>query len=221
MKFLVLLGVLIPFLTPLCFNLYIAFMPGYTVGDANGWLGYLGGYSGGFLAFISAYWLFRQEKKQAGKCWLRVRTEETTKESIKTCRYSVIYYSKSSEPKFDCIERKDKGWGEYAVIKVSIKNVSVNYAKSISLSIVPHIGARVNPHVHFCGGNGIAVFPSIAELEHGEVFQFTIHVDPKFFAQNNPVEFRLISKGLEGSVNEQTLYLHQSTMGDNGMSFEN
>jgi hypothetical protein len=55
---LIVIAVLIPILTPFCINLYIAYVPGLKVGTIDGWLSYLGGYSGGILAFLSAYTLF-------------------------------------------------------------------------------------------------------------------------------------------------------------------
>jgi hypothetical protein len=56
----VLIAVLL--LSPLLFKGYLHFIPGEMIGSIDGWLGFLGGYLGGLIAFISAVMLFYKQR---------------------------------------------------------------------------------------------------------------------------------------------------------------
>ena len=69
-------------LSPALLKLYVALAPGKVIGSIDGWLGFLGGYSGGLLAFLSAVFLYRQQRVQDIRPFLVVHTSEEFKDQV-------------------------------------------------------------------------------------------------------------------------------------------
>jgi hypothetical protein len=211
-------GICIPAITPLFVSIYLAWMPGSKVGSVDGWLGYLGGYSGGFLAFISAYFIYRSDQKTRNKTMLNVRTGETTEDEVLSATYHIYFVG--GEPKNVKLEKdtgRVQGVEDYPVIKTLIKNISPNYSKSINLYI--KVGSqKYDPRIFIKGQDLFSKFDSMSELESQEVFEFILHIDPTIWANSGCLECELSSSNLQGEVNVQKVDLHKGSSG--GLTFE-
>ncbi|MEJ6473979.1 hypothetical protein [Pseudoalteromonas piscicida] len=209
-KFLTLIGIAIaiPLTTPLFIKLYITHVPGYQIGSIDGWLGYLGGFSGGLLAFISAYVLFIKQKSLSERCWLTWQIEKGGSEKESKTYLSVIYMeNQSSKSFFDYSERSVIQWKPYGVAIVTIKNVSKNYARKVNVELVKSI-KNVKPFAHRKGEKTIRYWETLSELAPDESFDFVLHLDPKLIKDNGFITFKIESTGLSDVTNVQEKKLH-------------
>lgn len=211
-------GLLIPIVTPLIFTLYLSYMPGDRVGSVDGWLGYLGGYSGGFLAFLSAYFIYRQDQLARNRTVLNVRTCPTSKEEIQSAKYHAYYTQGDTKNlKLERDSGRVVGVDDYPVIKTKIKNISQNYASAINLILIIS-GKEIIPLIYTQGSDLFSKFDSMAELESSEEFEFILHIDPHIWGDSNTLEFSLRSNNLSEDTNNQRLVLHKGSKG--GVTFE-
>lgn len=209
-------GILIPIITPIFVAAYLMLVPGDMVGSVDGWLGYLGGYSGGFLAFISAYFIFQRDQRAKNKTVLNVRTCTTTKDEILSAKYHA-YYTKGNKNdiKLEATTGRVSGVDDYPVIKVRIKNICTNYASFINLTIDK---SKLKPLMCIKGHDLFGNFDSIAELEGKEVFEFILHIDPHLWGAANSLSCTLTSYNLLEVENNQKFVLHKGSTG--GLTFE-
>lgn len=220
MPFWKILGVslLIPIVTPLILTLYLSYMPGDRVGSVDGWLGYLGGYSGGFLAFLSAYFIYQQDQLTRNRTVVNIRTCPTSKEEVQSAKYHTYYTQRNMENlKVDRDSGRVVGVDDYSVIKTKIKNISQNYSSAINLILIKS-RKEIVPLIYTQGSDLLSKFDSMAELESGEEFEFILHIDPHLWGDSNKLEFLLHSNNLAENKNNQRLVLHNGTKG--GVTFE-
>jgi hypothetical protein len=202
-------GVLIPIVTPLFISMYMALVPGNTIGSVDGWLGYLGGYSGGFLAFISAYFIFQGDQKVQNKTVLNFRTRPTAEEDVLTAKYHVYFtegYAKNIE--LESETGRVSGVDDYHVIEVQIKNICQNYAAAINLTI-----GEVTPLIYIKDQDYFSKWGSLAELEGKEIFVFVLHIDPHLWSESNSLDCKLSSYNLQEIENKQSFVLHKGVGG--------
>ncbi|HDZ9496694.1 hypothetical protein FLL83_17790 [Vibrio cholerae] len=88
MKKVIILLVLVPLFFPLVIKSYLAFAPGEMVGNVDGWLGFLGGYLGGLLAFFSAYMIFKNQRSENVRPYLITDTKAFN-EKTEYCLYFI------------------------------------------------------------------------------------------------------------------------------------
>jgi hypothetical protein len=188
-------GILIPVITPLLIVAYIKFIPGDRVGSVDGWLNYLGGYSGGLLAFISAYFLFHTDQKMRNQTRLNIRTCPTSAEDVSGAKYHAYFIG--GDPKGVVLEAETgrvSGVDDYYVIKAKIKNISPNYAAQVKLLIDNKI-KNYEPRMYISGGI-FTKYDSMAELEPNEEFVFILHVDPFIWGNSASLDAVLSSTNL-------------------------
>lgn len=211
MKFipLIVIAVLIPILTPFCINLYIAYVPGLKVGSIDGWLSYLGGYSGGILAFLSAYTLFYKQKSISDRCWITLNILDISEH--KEPRLAAIY-SNSTIDNFDFLNRSVKKWEPYGVAIVEIKNVSKNYAKNIQIDLVG-LDQRIEPLMHIENSDKIRKYAHISELEAGASLKLALHIDPSLYRSKTELTLKIFSRSIYDVGNSQNIKLHKKEDG--------
>lgn len=204
------IGVAIPILTLAVFKLFIAYAPGKMVGTEDGWLSYLGGYSGGFLAFISAYILFYKQKSLADRCWFTWTIEGNDPEKESSTYLSVLYSDEKQINSYDYRSRMVTEWEKYGVAVVSIKNISVNYARKVEVKLVNRCclwRCELSPFAHRQESNEISKWHNLSELPSNESFDFVLHINPALLEENKILEFKVYSEGLTGTKNSQDLKL--------------
>ncbi|WP_256382833.1 hypothetical protein [Photobacterium toruni] len=86
MKKILIFLVIVPLLFPLVIKCYLAFAPGEMIGNVDGWLGFLGGYLGGLLAFFSAYMIFKNQRSESVRPYLITDTKAFN-EKTEYCLY--------------------------------------------------------------------------------------------------------------------------------------
>jgi len=191
---LVLIGLAIPMLTPLLFKLFIAYVPGYMDGTED--------YSGGFLAFISAYILFYKQKSLSDRCWFTWHISENTIDKEVGTFLSVLFSNEKRIKSFDYKNRIVLDWGEYGVAVIRLKNVSSNYAKSVDIKLVTGC-STIKPFAHRQESNIIAKWSHLSELESNETFEFVLHINPKLIEENKTIKFKISSESLTGVKSTQ------------------
>ena len=189
-------------LTPLLFKLFIAYVPGYMDGTEDGWLSYLGGYSGGFLAFISAYILFYKQKSLSDRCWFTWHISENTPEKEADTYLSVLFSDEKRIKSYDYKKRMVLDWEVYGVAVIRLKNVSPNYAKSVDIRLVTGC-STIKPFAHRQESNIITKWSHLGELESNETFEFVLHIDPNFIEENKTIKFKISSESLTGVKSTQ------------------
>lgn len=197
------IAILIPILTPLCINLYIAYVPGLKVGSIDGWLSYLGGYSGGILAFLSAYTLFYKQKSISDRCWITLNMLDISEHNEP--RMAAIY-SNSTINNFDFLNRSVKEWEPYGVAIVEIKNVSKNYAKNIRIELIG-LDQRIEPLMHIENSDKIRKYAHISELEASANFKLALHIDPSIYKSNPELTLKITSQSIYNVSNSQNIKL--------------
>lgn len=175
-----------------------------TSGSIDGWLGYLGGYSGGFLAFISALIIFTKQKSQNEKCWLTWSAIDADIQKEQTVYMSAIYTEqKVNQIQFDIKTRAVLNWPEYGVAIIKVKNVSNNYAKYVNITMrAPYFGS-ISPICHQNDSSSIGPFEHLAELGPTEEFEFALYIDPKLIKIGENIVFELETTSLTEAKNKQ------------------
>ncbi|HFG1611541.1 TPA: hypothetical protein ACGFXY_003674 [Vibrio cholerae] len=212
--FLIVIGLAIPFLSPILFKYYIAYVPGFMDGTEDGWLSYLGGYSGGFLAFISAYVLFSKQRTLSDRCWFIWSVAGNTKDIESNTQISIVYTKSKDIDDFDKENRNVLSWGDYGVAVVSIKNVSANHAKYVDIKLVQGL-FTIKPFCHRKGSPYISKFSHVTELEPSERMDFVLHIEPCLLKVKKCMKFKVVSESLKNVRTVQYLKLFYT-----GSSFE-
>ncbi|EKO3802636.1 hypothetical protein NTE28_005186 [Vibrio harveyi] len=171
-------------------------------GTEDGWLSYLGGYSGGFLAFISAYILFYKQKSLTDRCWFTWHISGNTLEKEADTFLSVLFSNEKCINSFDYKKRMVLDWEEYGVAVIRLKNVSSNYAKSVDIKLATRY-STIKPFAHRQESNIIAKWSHLSELESNETFEFVLHINPNLIEENKTIKFKISSESLTGVKSTQ------------------
>ncbi|OBT30677.1 hypothetical protein A9262_09540 [Vibrio splendidus] len=198
----VVLLVLIPAMFPLILKAYLAFVPGKMVGGVDGWLGFLGGYSGGFLAFISAYLIYRSDQKQKEKTTLLLRPSSL--EATPTDASLIFTTLPVSEVESDL---KGELHFKYRIFNATLKNVSENYASNVQLLLCLKSG-KLEPWSYNKHVNRNIKYESIATLEANESRVFNIQISEDILATAEEFDFILKSRNMYGQEVVQKVRLH-------------
>jgi len=205
------LALLIPILVPLLIRTYIAYVPSQMVGSIDGWLGFLGGYSGGFLAFISAYLIFRNDQKSKERTLLIIKAEpiidvdvpdEEVEDTIDD--YIIVFTTRSDTKMLD--DHRGSLTTEYPVFKCTLKNISPNFANSIQIQL-QHGKSDIQPWCYERKLNRYRQDDVISPLEGGERTSFNLQLEPVLLKGHKHLDFILSSINLRGTTEKQKLRL--------------
>jgi len=188
-------------------NLYMSLLPEQALGTRGEWLSFLGGYSGGFVAFLSAWFLFRLEKGERNKTHIYLSTKNTNNENL--AKISLIY-TKKDDFKFNVDDKKVVSNEDYLAIKLSLKNVSKNFAKGVNIKL-----GGLQPWFHIGNQSTTSKYDTIADLDVGEELELNLHIDPVLLKDG--LIFTIESKSISNLKNKQKSKLH---VNQNGWSFE-
>lgn len=202
---LIIIAILIGF--PLIIRLYITYVPGETVGTIDGWLGFLGGVTGGLMAFFSAYWVFSHDQKQRNKTWLYTQSEHTTKARLLEVKSCLIFESGSGKTNFDTANRMFVNKVDYPVAIIKFSNVSNNFAKNISIAISRNLNTDLFPRIHHEGHSELIESRYFGDLPIQTSSCFTFHISPELISENNTVEFVVKSHNLQNEISKQKVTL--------------
>ncbi|MBB1378486.1 MULTISPECIES: hypothetical protein [Pseudoalteromonas] len=200
----VLLVLAIPIISPAIIRIYLEYMPGEMIGSVDGWLSYLGGYSGGFLAFISAYLIYRNDQKGKERTQLVIKSAELTETDdiddfivvFTTLPYDQIYNLKRGELTV-----------RYPIFNCSLKNVSPNFANSIRLNLKQ--GRKLQaPWSYERSFNLYRQYDSIATLESNQTIDFKLQLDPILLNSHEHLDFELSSINLQGCTEVQKVRVY-------------
>jgi hypothetical protein len=185
-------------------------MPGTMVGSIDGWLGFLGGYSGGFLAFISAYIIYRHDQKQKERTTLLVRT---TSQEYSPSDVSLIYTTlPDTQVEADL---RGKLTFEYRIFNMALKNVSSNFTAHSQLTLIHSNKAKIEPWTYNKQINRNIKYESIATLEANESRVFNIQIEEALLQGIEFLDFELMSRNMFGQciVQSVRMYLHYEMKG--------
>lgn len=180
----------------------------FKIGSIDGWLGFLGGYSGGLLAFLSAYFIFRKGYETRTRTWIRIHSIKTDNGLIKSIGPSLIFDSEKVKSCFDPEERMFTTKGLYPITAITLKNVSDNFAKKVSLVLINRISKNTVPMIHHKGRKDYIGGESIGDLEAGESFTLIMHVDPTLYEGKDFIDFEVNSLSLDNQLTRQKVRLH-------------
>ncbi|NQZ87415.1 MAG: hypothetical protein HRT54_07515 [Colwellia sp.] len=197
----------VPLLTPLAMNLYMYLLPDQALGTRGEWLSFLGGYSGGFVAFLSAWFLFRLEKNERNQTHIYLSTKNTSNENL--AKISLIY-TKKDDFIFNVDDKKVVSNEDYPAIKLSLKNVSTNFAKGVNIRL-----GNLQPWFHIGNQSNTSKYDTITDLDVGEELELNLHIDPVLLKDG--LIFTIESKNISNLKNKQKAKLH---VNQNGWSFE-
>ncbi|MGI2219582.1 hypothetical protein ACRN94_21775 [Shewanella baltica] len=197
---------LIPFLTPHIMNLYVAWFPQEKYGARGEWLSFLGGYSGGFLAFISAWLLYKLDRDERRQTYIYVSSLETTHSNLE--QMSIVFTNKN-DVQFNVETQSVVSTEDYEAIRVCFKNVSDNFAKKLIVKLNGHV-----PWVHKGKERRLYKFQCLTDLEPNQSFSVNLHIDPIW--SDSTLVFELESTNLSNQVTKQKVRLHKNL----GWSFE-
>ncbi|TOA55137.1 hypothetical protein CGK23_22785 [Vibrio parahaemolyticus] len=197
----------VPLLFPLFFKAYIAYVPGEMVGNEDGWLGFLGGYTGGLLAFISAYFIYRNEKLVRERTLLHI---SNGKDDSGEAPISVLTPRR--------IDQADPALARITLlpfieVTFEVMNVSDNFANDVQLKLLGRSGAILwFYHVEL---EQYIEYESIALLQASQSRIFKMKIDNHLVANHEVLDFELSSTNLFGQITKQNvqLLLHKEAKG--------
>ncbi|CAK2011149.1 hypothetical protein [Vibrio crassostreae] len=202
---LLIIAILVVF--PLFIRIYVEYIPGEMIGSIDGWLGFLGGVSGGLMAFFSAYWIFFNDQKQRNKTWLYIQSEDTNESRLLQVRSSLIFEDDSKNTDFDVVRRMFVNKGMYPVAIIKFTNVSNNFAKNVSISISNKLNSHVSPNIHHQGQSGLITNDFVVDLPIQSSSCFIFHISPELIPSNDTVEFVVTSYNLQNEASVQNIIL--------------
>lgn len=197
----------VPLVFPLLFNAYIAYVPGEMVGDENGWLGFLGGYTGGLLAFISAYFIYRNEKLTRERTLLHISSSNDDNgeapRSVLTPRLI-----DQDEPDIAQIS-----FLPFIEVTFKVTNVSENFANDVQLKLLGRTGAIL--WFYHAELDKYIEYESIALLQPSQNQTFKMKIDNHLVSGYEELDFELSSTNLFGQKTKQKvqLLLHEESKG--------
>ncbi len=202
--FIVLLVLSIPIISPAVIRFYLTYIPGEMIGSVDGWLSYLGGYSGGFLAFISAYLIYRNDQKGKERTQLVIKSAPLSESGViddlivvfSTLPYYQIYNMKRGELTV-----------KYPIFICSLKNVSSNFANSIRLNLKQGRNLQA-PWSYERVFNRYRQYDSIATLESNSTIEFKLQLDPELLKSHEHLDFELSSINLQGRTEVQKVRVY-------------
>lgn len=202
--FIVLLVLAIPLISPAVIRFYLTYMPGEMIGSVDGWLGYLGGYSGGFLAFLSAYLIYRNDKIGKERTQLVIKSKPLT-ETDDIDDFIVVFSTLS----YDHIYSLERGEliVKYPIFKCLLKNVSPNFANSIRLKLRQGRNLQA-PWSYERAFNRYRQYDAIATLEGNKAIEFKLQLDPELLKQHDHLDFELSSMNLQGRTERQKVRVY-------------
>ncbi len=202
--FIILLVLAIPIFSPAVIHLYIKYIPGVRIGSVDGWLSYLGGYSGGFLAFISAYLIYRNDQKGKERTQLIIKSSPLTETDV--IDDLIVVFSKLTYEQMYNFERGELTV-RYPIFKCTLKNVSPNFANSIRLNL--KLGKKwLAPWSYERELNRYRQYDSIATLESNSTIEFKLQLDPELLKQHEHLDFELSSINLQGNKERQKVRIY-------------
>ncbi|EJI1281094.1 hypothetical protein Q8E21_004439 [Vibrio vulnificus] len=148
------------FVSPMLVKLYVDFVPGALIGSIDGWLGFLGGYSGGLLAFFAAYTIFNCQRKDTVKPFLTFD---------KASDKPHLGYLILSDPDGKPVEVNESDY----VIDLHIKNVGLATAVNIKM-----FDKETNRPFHFYSDavNSFIELPFLAHIEVSNSIRWTLQL---------------------------------------------
>ena len=199
--------VTVPFVFPLFIKAYIAYVPGEIVGTVDGWLGFLGGYIGGLLAFISAYFIYRNEKLAREKTFLHVSNSKD--EDGEAPRFILTpRLIDQADPELARIS-----FLPFIEVIFKVTNVSNNFANDVQLKLVGKTSAIL--WCYHSELNKYIEYESIALLQPSQSRVFRMKIDNHLIANHEEFHFELSSTNLFGQRTKQDiqLILHKKAEG--------
>ncbi|HAS6882964.1 hypothetical protein ACXHQJ_22515 [Vibrio vulnificus] len=119
MKYILLIiGVLLA--SPALVKIYTEYVPGTMIGSVDGWLSFLGGYSGGLLAFFAAYQIFNRQRQD------NIRPLLVLEQVPSVDKLGDLYFTDDAGK-----ELEEKGNDIY--VAVCLKNIGLASALNISI----------------------------------------------------------------------------------------
>ncbi|MGL0962053.1 hypothetical protein ACSTD9_21725 [Vibrio vulnificus] len=121
--------ILFSLISPFLLKLYVTYAPGEMIGDINGWLGFLGGYSGGVLAFLAAYMIFHKQRAENVRPFLITEPSLSDKNS-KQCLYFLENYDVKVDPVTYVTSDPNRG---DRFINLALKNIGIGPALDVNI----------------------------------------------------------------------------------------
>ena len=168
MRYLFLL-IVVALLSPLILTLYTVYIPGKMIGSIDGWLGFLGGYLGGTLSFFAAITVFKRQRRDSLRPYIKSAPEEVDTKATQ-CLYSLKHKKVTFNPetfKTSCPDRNEK------FFDFAIKNIGIGPA--LDIVIFDKRGKKLA--LADSQTNTFQEFKSLADLEVGESVSWIVCYD--------------------------------------------
>jgi len=181
----------------------MAYAPGEQIGSIDGWLGFLGGYSGGLLAFFSAIYIFNNQRSENIRPFFNSNSLDASQDSV------LYDLSKPDENLINkttlCtigLERKD------LFIGVLLKNVGLGPA--LDVAIYSQSGKKL---LHYYAKRDTFLdYPVLGTAEISQSIQFSICVNENNTQRKGQffTYFTVKYKDLHGKNYKQKVVIHKS-----------
>lgn len=199
---LVLLAVAVLLLSPLMLKAYINVAPGEIVGSVDGWLGFLGGYTGGLLAFISAIFIFNNQRSETIKPYLDVKTSPKEANSI-------LYDLPSPNLKYINLSTgQTVGLGRHDLfLSITIKNIGLG--PCIKLVIKNEKGQRLSHFYTY--EQQFLENASLATIEQSSDILFALNLDLNTKSESGVFKTKYIVEyeDINGKSYKQRILIHE------------
>lgn len=189
-------------ISPVLIKLYLEFMPGEMVGSVDGWLGFLGGYTGGLLAFISAIFVMNKQRSETIKPFLDLKTSPNRVDSI-------LYDIPSPDKKYiDLNTFKTRELGRDDTF-LTIKARNIGLGPCLKLKVLNK--RKVDLNHYYTNDLGFLNNYSLATIEQGKDVMFALALDlhSKDHQGRFIAEFYVTYQDINGKKYEQPLIIRK------------
>ncbi|WP_299495305.1 hypothetical protein [uncultured Shewanella sp.] len=192
--------VIFALVAPFLLKLYVTNIPGEIIGSIDGWLSFLGGYSGGILAFLAAYMIFNKQRTENVRPFL-ITEPLLANSNSKSCLYFLEKYDIKVDPntyKTSDLNRDD------TFIDFALKNIGIGPALDVSIfnSKGTKIALADRSTVFF------QEFDSLGHVTPNEHMSWIFCIDSNLADKNGEYKEELTLKYMDIFKNKHTHKLH-------------
>ena len=197
--------VAVALISPLLLKLYTMFAPGEMIGSIDGWLGFLGGYFGGILSFLAAITVFKNQRRDSLRPYIKSAPEAKNSKATQ-CLYSLKNTDVTFNP--ETFKTSDSNRDE-RFIDFAIKNIGIGPA--LDIVIFNKKGRKLA--LADSQTNIFQEFKSLTDLEVGESISWIVCLDLNESTEGGTYteEWKLHYKDILGNIYKEKLHVFFNT----------
>lgn len=192
------------FITLLLIKLFIKFVPGDMVGSIDGWLGFLGGYAGGLISFLSAYFIIKNDNDKSTKAW--VKAELVSPNEYNDHENNNVVFAEEKDV-INCTLEDNQvvQWPDYKALVIKVSAISDTHIPMVNLRYGTSEKKLLAPYSSFGPPKKLFRHKYLFDIDTDNEFYFLVHIHPNIApkTESNGTIFEVSTVSIYGTKNKQ------------------